>query len=62
MTHKEIIELINYHYWTTYRLINAVEPLSPEQFTCNMGNRFASVRDKLVDLYGAECAAPPQGH
>src|SRR4026207_436454 len=54
MNVKEIIGLINYHYWATYRLIDAVEPLSPEQFTRNMGNSFASVRDTLVHLYSAE--------
>ncbi len=54
MNIRDLHELINYHYWATYRLIDAVEPLTPEQFTRSMGNSFASVRDTLVHLYSAE--------
>jgi uncharacterized damage-inducible protein DinB len=54
MSRVELQRLIDYHYWATYRIIDAVELLSPEQFTRDLGNSFPSVRDTLVHLFGAE--------
>ena len=55
MTLQELQALVDYHYWARDRLLDAVEPLTPEQFTRNLGNSFPSVRDTLTHLYGAEC-------
>jgi uncharacterized damage-inducible protein DinB len=48
--------LLDYHYWARDRLLDAVEALTPEQFTRDMGNSFKSVRDTLAHLYAAEWA------
>ena len=55
MNHKYLIELQNYNYWAGERLFTAVDPLPAEQFTRDMGNSFASVRDTLTHIYFAEC-------
>ena len=47
--------LVDYHYWARDRLLEAVEHLSPEELTKDLGNSFPSIRDTLVHLYGAEC-------
>ena len=46
--------LVEFHYWATKRVLDAVEPLTPEQFTKDLGNSFPSVRDTLAHLYGAD--------
>ncbi len=54
MTPRDIATLVGYHYWARDRLLAAVEPLTPEQFTRDLGSSFASVRDTLAHLHGAE--------
>jgi uncharacterized damage-inducible protein DinB len=54
MTPQELRSLIDYHYWARDRMLAAVEPLSPEQFTRDLGNSFQSVRDTLSHLQGSE--------
>ena len=46
--------LLDYHYWARDRVLEAVAPLTLEQFTRDLGNSFKSVRDTLVHTYGAE--------
>jgi uncharacterized damage-inducible protein DinB len=46
--------LLDYHYWARDRLLDAVEPLSPDQFTRDMGNSFRSIRDTVAHIYAAE--------
>ena len=48
--------LVDYHYWARDRILDAVAPLTPEQFTRDMGNSFRSVRDTLTHMYFAEWA------
>jgi uncharacterized damage-inducible protein DinB len=48
--------LLDYHYWARDRVLDAVEPLSPEHYTRNMGSSFASVRDTLAHVHAAEWA------
>lgn len=55
MNHRDVSDLLDYHYWAQERVFDAVEPLSPEQFTRNLGNSFPSVRDTLVHIHFAEC-------
>lgn len=69
MNLQEVRTLVDYHYWARDRLLEAVERLSQEQLTRDLGNSFPSIRDTLVHLYGAEriwcarwegVAAPPR--
>jgi uncharacterized damage-inducible protein DinB len=55
VNHSSLSELLDYHYWAQERLFDAVEALSPEQFTRDLGNSFPSVRDTLVHSHFAEC-------
>ena len=54
MTLADLETLIEFHYWATRRVLEAVEPLTPEQFTRDLGNSFPSLRDTLGHLYGAD--------
>ena len=48
--------MLDYHYWARDRVLEAVEPLTQEQYTRDMGNSFRSIRDTLVHIYFAEWA------
>ena len=54
MNLEDLRTLLDFHYWARDRLLDAVEPLSPEQFTRDMGSSFRSVRDTLAHIYSAE--------
>jgi uncharacterized damage-inducible protein DinB len=54
MTRGEVQTLIDYNYWARDRLLEAVDQLSPEQFTRDLGSSFRSVRDTLAHLHAAE--------
>lgn len=49
-----IHSLIDYHYWSRDRLLEAIAPLTPEQFTRDLGSSHPSVRDTVAHLYFAE--------
>jgi uncharacterized damage-inducible protein DinB len=53
---QDLLVLIDYHYWARDRILDAVEPLTPEQFVRDMGNSFRSIRDTLAHTYAAEWA------
>jgi uncharacterized damage-inducible protein DinB len=48
--------LLDYHYWGRDRLLEAIEPLTSEQFTRDMGSSFRSIRDTVAHLHAAEWA------
>jgi uncharacterized damage-inducible protein DinB len=54
MTFDDLNQLIDYNYWARDRLLEAVEALTPEQFTRDMGNSFGSVRDTVAHICDAE--------
>jgi uncharacterized damage-inducible protein DinB len=56
MTLQGLRLLLDYHYWARDRVLDAVEPLSHDQFTRDMGSSFRSIRDTLAHLYFAEWA------
>src|SRR2546422_11642510 len=56
MTIEDLRLLLDYHYWARDRLLDAVEALTPEQFTRDMGSSFRSIRDTLAHIYAAEWA------
>ena len=56
MNHSDLQTLLDYHYWARDRILDAVEKLTPDQFTRDLGSSFKSVRDTLVHTYSAEWA------
>jgi len=45
---------IDYHYWARDVMLDAVAPLTPEQFVRPVESSFKSVRDTVAHTYGAE--------
>ena len=56
MNKQELQLLYDYHYWARDRMLAAVEPLPPDQFTRDMGSSFRSVRDTVAHIYSADWA------
>ena len=56
MDTRDLQTLLDYHYWARDRVLDAAGPLTPEQFTRDLGSSFKSVRDTLVHTYAAEWA------
>jgi uncharacterized damage-inducible protein DinB len=56
VTLHELQLLLDYHYWARDRLLEALDPLTPEQFTRDLGSSFASIRDTVAHLHAAEWA------
>jgi uncharacterized damage-inducible protein DinB len=54
MTLQDALTLVDYHYWARDRMLDAVEVLTPAQYTRDLGNSFKSVRDTVVHTYSAE--------
>lgn len=54
MTQQDLLTLIDYHYWARDRMLEALEPLSAEQYARDLGSSFRSVRDTVVHIYAAE--------
>jgi uncharacterized damage-inducible protein DinB len=54
MSPQEIQLLYDFNAWANRRALAAVEKLTAEQFTRQMGSSFSSVRDTLAHIYGAE--------
>jgi uncharacterized damage-inducible protein DinB len=53
---NDLLELLEYHRWATNLTVNAVQILTPEQFTRDLGSSFPSVRDTLVHVFTADRA------
>jgi len=47
-------ELYDYNIWANHKTLDSLEPLTNEQFTAPMGGSFASIRDTVVHIIGAE--------
>lgn len=56
MNLTDLTTMLDYHYWARDRLLDAVEPLTPEQFTRDLGSSFPSVRDTVAHVHAAEWA------
>ena len=54
MNFEDAWTLLDYHYWARDRMFAALEALTPEQYTKDLGNSFRSVRDTVVHIYFAE--------
>ncbi len=54
MTPQDARTLVDYNYWATHRVLDAVAALTAEQFTRDLASSFRSVRDTLSHLHGSE--------
>ena len=54
MTHADLRTLLDFHYWARDRMLDSIEPLTPEQWNQDLGNSFRSVRDTVAHVYSAE--------
>jgi len=54
MTTDDLRDLLDFHYWARDRMLAALDELSPEQYTRNLGSSFPSIRDTAVHTYAAE--------
>jgi uncharacterized damage-inducible protein DinB len=48
--------MLDYHYWARDRVLEVLDPLTPEQFTRDLGSSFTSIRDTVAHLHAAEWA------
>src|SRR5215471_15552479 len=55
MNLQDARNLINFHYWARNRMLDALEQLSQDQFTQELGGSFGSVRNTVVHTLSAEC-------
>ena len=56
MNVSDLQTMIDYHYWARDRLLEALEPLTGEQYTRDLGSSFKSIRDTAAHAYAAEWA------
>ena len=54
MNRQDILTLYDYNAWANTRVLGVVEPLTPEAFLRDLKSSFASVRDTLAHILGAE--------
>jgi uncharacterized damage-inducible protein DinB len=54
MNFQDTQNLIAFHYWARNRMLDALDPLSPEQFTRDLGGSFSSIRHTVVHMLSAE--------
>ena len=54
MTSEDLRTLLDFHYWARDRMLDALEPLTREQFTRDLGNSFRSIRDTAAHIYAAD--------
>src|SRR5580693_3550136 len=54
MTNDDFQLLYEYDRWANNRVLQAVSPLSAEEFTRDLGGSFRCVRDTLVHIIGGE--------
>jgi uncharacterized damage-inducible protein DinB len=56
MNLQDLRTLLDYHYWARDRMFDALDALTPEQLTRDMGGSFTSLHDTVSHLYAAEHA------
>jgi uncharacterized damage-inducible protein DinB len=54
MTASELVDLLDYNYWARDRLVTAVEGLTADHYTRDLGSSFSSVKETLSHIYFAE--------
>ena len=56
MNLQDLKTMVDYHYWARDRMLDALEPLTPDQYTRELGSSFKSIRATVVHIYSAEWA------
>ncbi|MDQ3069783.1 MAG: DinB family protein [Acidobacteriota bacterium] len=56
MTHRDLLLLVDYHYWARDRMLAALDPLPAGDYVRPLGNSFGSIRDTAVHIFFAEWA------
>jgi uncharacterized damage-inducible protein DinB len=56
MNLQDLQTMLDYHYWARDRMLDALEPLAPDQYNRNLGGSFASIRETATHIYAAEWA------
>ena len=56
MNVHDLKTMIDYHYWARDRMLDAIEPLSAEQYNRDLGSSFKSIRETATHIYAAEWA------
>jgi uncharacterized damage-inducible protein DinB len=54
MNLQDLQTLLDYNYWARDRMYAALEPLTPEQATRDLGGSFGSIHDTVAHIYAAE--------
>jgi len=54
VTRDHLELLVDYHYWARDRMLDAVGALPAREYLAARGGSFASIRDTVVHIYGAE--------
>ena len=53
---QDLRTMLDYHYWARDRLLDALDPLTPDQLNRDLGSSFKSIRETIVHAYAAEWA------
>ena len=53
VTLQDLQNLLDYNYWARDRMLDALDQLTPEQFTREVGGSFKSIRDTAAHMLGA---------
>jgi uncharacterized damage-inducible protein DinB len=56
MNLEDLQTMIDFHYWARDRLLEALEPLTPDQYARDLGSGFKSIRETVTHIYAAEWA------
>jgi uncharacterized damage-inducible protein DinB len=56
MNLQDLRTMLDYHYWARDRLLDALEPLTPDQFNRDLASSFKSIRETIAHTYAAEWA------
>ena len=56
MNLQDLRTMLDYHYWARDRLLDALEPLTPDQLNRDLGSSFKSIRETVAHTYAAEWA------
>jgi uncharacterized damage-inducible protein DinB len=56
MNLQDLQTMIDYHYWARDRLLDALDPLTPDQYARDLGSSFKSIRETITHVYAAEWA------
>jgi len=55
MNVSDYVTLYDYNAWANQKMLDSLKPVTTDEFTRTMAGSFASMRDTLVHILGAEC-------